>query len=68
MTAAPYASPTRRIVVTAALSGLMLVLGVLALREYGVGAALFLLALAAVGLVDLVQVVRRDRRRRRRRS
>ena len=66
MTAAPYASPTRRIVMTGALSGLLLVLGVLALLEYGVGAALFLFALAGVGLVDLVQVVRRDARRRRR--
>lgn len=64
MTAAPYASPTRRLVVTAAVSGLLLVLGVLALLEYGVGPALFLFALAAVGGVDLVQVVRRARRRR----
>lgn len=66
MTAAPYASPTRRIVVTAAVSTLLLVLGVLALVEYGAGAALFLFALGAVGLVDLVQVVRREQRRRRR--
>lgn len=65
MTATPYASPTRRIVVTAALSALLLVLGVLALLEYGAGAALFLFALAGVGLVDLVQVVRRQQRRRR---
>jgi hypothetical protein len=64
MTAAPHASPGRRIVVTAALSALLLVLGVLALREYGAGAALFLFALGAVGLVDLVQVVRREQRRR----
>jgi hypothetical protein len=64
MTVAPYASRTRRIVVTAVVSGLLLVLGVLALVEYGVGAALFLFALAAVGLVDLVQVVRRQQRRR----
>ncbi len=64
MTAAPYASPTRRIVVTAAMSALFLVLGVLALREYGAGPALFLFALALVGVVDLVQVVRRDARRR----
>lgn len=66
MTAAPYASPTRRIAVTGALSTLLLVLGVLALIDYGLGAALFLFAVAAVGLVDLVQVVRRDTRRRRR--
>jgi hypothetical protein len=66
MTAAPHASPTRRIVVTAAVSALLLVLGVLALLEYGVGAALFLFVLAAVGLVDLVQVARREARRRRR--
>lgn len=65
MTAAPHTSPTRRIVVTAALSALLLVLGVLALQEYGAGAAFFLFALAAVGLVDLAQVLRRDRRRRR---
>ena len=64
MTVAPHASPRRRIVVTAAVSVLLLVLGVLALLEYGVGAALFLFALAAVGLVDLVQVVRRAQRRR----
>ena len=66
MTVSPYASRTRRIVVTALVSGLLLVLGVLALLDYGVGAALFLFALAAVGLVDLVQVVRREQRRRRR--
>ena len=66
MTAAPHASPTRRIVVTAAFSAAFLVLGVLALLEYGVGPALFLFALAAVGVVDLVQVVRREGRRRRR--
>lgn len=66
MTAAPYASPTRRIAVTAAMTGLFLVLGVLALVEFGVGPALFLLALAAVGAVDLVQVVQRDRQRRQR--
>ena len=59
MTVSPYASRTRRLVVTAVVSGLLLVLGVLALLEYGVGAALFLFALAAVGLVDLVQVFRR---------
>ena len=64
MTAAPYASPTRRIAVTGLLTGLLLVLGVLALVEYGAGAALFLFALAAIGLVDLVQVLRRERRRR----
>ena len=64
MTATPYASPTRRIAVTGAVSALLLVLGVLALLEYGLGAALFLFALAAVGLVDLVQVVRRQARRR----
>ncbi len=64
MTAAPYASPTRRIVVTAAMTGLFLVLGVFALVEYGLGPAVFLLALVGVGVVDLVQVVRRDRRRR----
>ena len=64
MTVAPHASPRRRIVVTAALSALLLVLGVLALLEYGAGAALFLFALAAVGVVDLVQVVRREQRRR----
>lgn len=64
MTAAPYASPMRRIVVTAVVSGLLLVLGVLALLEFGVGAALFLFALAAVGVVDLVQVSRRAARRR----
>ena len=64
MTTAPYASPTRRIVVTAVLSALLLVLGVLALVEYGVGAALFLFALAGIGLVDLVQVLRREKRRR----
>ena len=66
MTATPYASRSRRIVVTAVVSGLLLVLGVLALLEFGVGAALFLFALAAVGLFDLAQVVRRDARRRRR--
>lgn len=65
MTVAPFASPTRRIVVTTLLTGLLLVLGALALLEYGVGAALFLFALAAVGLVDLAQVVRREARRRR---
>lgn len=64
MTAAPYASPTRRIVVTAVVSGLLLALGVLALVEFGVGAALFLFALAAVGVVDVVQVSRRAARRR----
>ena len=64
MTVAPYASRTRRIVVTALLSVLLLVLGVLALVEYGVGAALFLFALAAIGVVDLVQVLRREKRRR----
>ena len=63
MTAAPYASRTRRLVVTGLLSGLLLVLGVLALVEYGVGAALFLFALASVGAVDLVQVLRREKRR-----
>lgn len=65
MTAAPYASPTRRIAVTGLLTGLLLVVGVLALIEYGVGAAVFLFALAAVGAVDLVQVLRRDKRRSR---
>ena len=64
MTVAPYASRTRRIVVTALLSALLLMLGVLALVEYGVGAALFLFALAVIGLVDLVQVLRREKRRR----
>jgi hypothetical protein len=34
--------------------------------EYGLGPAVFLLALGAVAAVDLVQVVRRDARRRRR--
>ena len=67
MTAAPYASPTRRIVVTGAMSALLLVLGVLALLEYGAGPALFLFALAAVGVVDVVQVLRREARRRQRR-
>jgi hypothetical protein len=66
MTAAPYASPTRRLVVTGVVTALLLLLGVLALQEYGLGASLFLFALAAVGLVDMVQVVRRDARRRRR--
>jgi hypothetical protein len=66
MTAAPYASPTRRIVVTGALVLLFLVLGVWAALEYGLGPAVFLLALGAVAAVDLVQVVRRDARRRRR--
>ena len=64
MTAAPYASPARRILVTALFCSAFLVMGVLALVEYGVGPALFLFALVAVGVVDLVQVVRRDRRRR----
>ena len=64
MTVAPYASPTRRITTTALLSALLLVLGVLALVQYGVGASLFLFALAAVGAVDLVQVLRREKRRR----
>ncbi len=66
MTVAPHASPGRRAVTTAAVSVLLLVLGLWALGEYGIGPALFLLALAAVGLVDLVQVVRREQRRRRR--
>jgi hypothetical protein len=58
MTVAPNASPTQRIAVTALLSGLLLVLGVLALVEYGAGAALFLFALAVVGVVDLALLVR----------
>jgi hypothetical protein len=64
MTAAPYASPTRRIAVSGLLSGLVLLLGVLALREYGAGPALFLFALAAVGALDVVQAVRGQKRRR----
>ena len=64
MTAAPYASPRRRIVVTALMTALLWLLGMLALAEYGAGPALFLFALASVGAVDLVQVVRRDGRRR----
>jgi hypothetical protein len=64
MTVAPNASPTQRMVVSALLSGLLLVLGVLALVEYGAGAALFLFALAAVGVVDLALLVQRRARPR----
>ena len=66
MTAAPYASPTRHLVVTGLVSALLVLLGVLALVEYGAGPSLFLFALAAVGAVDMAQVLRRDARRRRR--
>ena len=66
MTAAPYASPTRRIVITGAVSALLWVLGLLALKEYGLGPAIFLLVLAAIAAIDCAQVVRRARRRRRR--
>ncbi len=68
MTVAPHASPARRLVLTAACAVLLLVLGVLAQREDGLGAALVLYALAVVAVVDAVQVQRRHARRKRTRG
>lgn len=64
MTVAPHRSPARRLALTAGCAVLLLVLGVLAQREYGLGPALFLYALAAVAAVDAVQVQRRAARRK----
>ena len=61
MTAAPYSPPTTRLAVVLGCTLLCLVLGVLALRAYGVGPSLFLFALAAVGLADLVLLQSRRR-------
>jgi hypothetical protein len=65
MTAAPYASPKRRVATTAFVCALLLGLGLMALEEFGLGPALFLFALVGVGVIDVVQVLRRDARRRR---
>ena len=65
MTVAPHRSPARRLVLTGLCAALLLALGVVALRAYGIGASLFLFALAAVAVVDAVQVQRRHVRRRR---
>ena len=61
MTAAPYSPPIARLAAVLGCTLLCLVLGVLALRAYGVGPSLFLFALAGVGLVDLVVLQRRRR-------
>ena len=61
MTVAPYSSSTTRLAAVLACTLLSLVLGVVALRAYGVGPSLFLFALAAVGLVDLALLQRRRR-------
>ena len=53
MTLAPNAPRRRRLAVSAGVTLLLLVLGVLALIAFGVGPSLFLFALAGVGLVDL---------------
>ena len=51
MTAAPYASRTALLALTA----LVLVLAVVALQAFGVGPSLFLFALAALGALELVR-------------
>jgi hypothetical protein len=64
MTAAPYASPKRRIAVTAVVSVLLLGAGRPGADEFGIGAALLLFALAAVGLIDLAAAPAARRARR----
>jgi hypothetical protein len=59
MTAAPYSSLNLRLLLALGGTVLCLLLGVLTLRAFGVGASLFLFALAAVGIVDLVVIQRR---------
>ena len=63
MTAAPYSPLNLRLVLALGGTVLCLALGVLVLRAFGVGASVFLFALAAVGVVDLVVIQRRRRQR-----
>lgn len=65
MTVAPHSSLVRRLVLTIACAVLFLVLGVLALQQYGAGVSVFLFVLAAVCAVDAGQVQRRRVRRAR---
>lgn len=64
MTAAPN-SPTHIRIALAGLATATCLFGVLTLRAFGLGPALFLFALALVGVVDLVVTLRRDAGRER---
>lgn len=65
MTAAPYSPLNLRLALAGLGTLVCLVFGVLVLRSFGVGASLFLFALAAVGIVDLVVIQRRRSQRAR---
>ena len=62
MTVAPHRPPHLRFLAVVGVGALCLLLGVLALRRYGVGASLFLFALAGVAAVDAVLLWRGPRR------
>ena len=65
VTVAPYASTSRRLVLTLVCAAVFAGCGVLVLQSFGAGASIFLFALAAVCVVDAVQVQRRRARQAR---
>ncbi len=65
MTAAPNSPTHIRIALAGLATATCLLFGLLTLRAFGLGPALFLFALALVGVVDLVVTLRRDAGRER---
>ncbi len=62
VTVAPHASSSRRLVLTLVCAAVFVLFGVLVLQSFGVGASIFLFALAVVCVIDAVQVQRRRAR------